>query len=67
MAGTHKKNAGFVLMELQGERVQDKYDAPSGRSYGFNDDYQEWVHPTDVNYLRAAYGIQRVPWTGGTE
>lgn len=66
--GTHKANAGFVLMQVDGDKVEDEYPAPSGRKYKFtNDDCQQWIHPTDVNYLRAAYGIQRVPWTGGTE
>ena len=61
---THKANAGFVLMELTGEPL-DEYPAPSGRKYKFdNDACQEWVHSMDINYLTAAYGIKRVPWGG---
>ena len=63
MAGTSKKNAGFKLMQFDGEDMLDEYPAPSGRKYRFdNDACQQWIHSTDVNYLTVAYGIKRVPW-----
>lgn len=52
-----KAQAGFVPMEYLGE--EDKEDpilAPSGRAYTFGteeDRCRLYVHPMDVNYLRA--------------
>lgn len=67
MGGVSKKDAGFVLMEYVGEpeEMLNEYPAPSGRKYKFsNDACQEYVHPMDMNYLRAIYPIERVPWRG---
>jgi hypothetical protein len=63
----HKKDAGYVLMEYVGEAEEKKpeYQGPTGRKYKFdNDACQEYVHPMDMNYLRAIYPIERVPWRG---
>ena len=67
MGGVTKKDAGFVLMEYEGdpEEKLDEYPAPSGRKYKFeNDACEEYVHPMDMNYLRAIYPIRKVPWRG---
>ena len=67
MAGVTKKDAGFVLMEYEGdpEDKLDEYPAPSGRRYKFeNDACEEYVHPMDMNYLQAIYPIRKVPWRG---
>jgi len=67
MGGVTKKDAGFVLMEYEGdlEEKLDEYPAPSGRKYRFeNDACEEYVHPMDMNYLRAIYPIRKVPWRG---
>ena len=67
MGGVSKANLGFVLMEYDGdpEEKLDEYPAPSHRRYKFeNDACQEYVHPMDMNYLKAVYGIKKVPWRG---
>lgn len=70
MAGRSKGNSGFVLMEYVGteEERQQWYRAPTGRRYGFRnqnlEENEDWVHPMDVNYLRAMYPIRKVPWKG---
>ena len=67
MGGVSKANLGFVLMEYDGdpEEKLDEYPAPSGRKYRFdNDACQDYVHPMDMNYLKAVYGIKKVPWRG---
>ena len=63
----HKRDAGFRLMEYEGdpEEKLEQYEAPSGRRYKFNNDAcQEYVHPMDVQYLKALYPIKKVPWRG---
>lgn len=67
MGGISKKSLGFVNMEYVGdpEEKLEFYPAPSGRRYKFNgEDCRELVHPMDMNYLRAIYPIERVPWRG---
>jgi len=44
------------------------YPCPTGRKYSFNnkalEENEDWVHPMDVNYLKALYPIRKVPWRG---
>ena len=65
MGGVSKQDAGWVRMEYVGDAEEKltKYPTPSGRSYQFKDG-EDWVHPMDMNYLRAVYPIEKVPWRG---
>ena len=70
MAGRSKADSGYVLMEYMGmpEEKLKQYPCPTGRKYSFNnkalEENEDWVHPMDVNYLKALYPIRKVPWRG---
>jgi hypothetical protein len=68
--GTSKEALHYVEMEYVGDLSdlpEQGFKAPSGRTYKFkNDEHKEYVHPMDMNYLRAIYPVERIPWRGST-